>query len=425
MSQKKRRWWWAGLGVVAALALFLGLRARDKAKAAEKGGAQAQGQGQAPEAAGGSARSGARGGNPADRPVPVLTAKAVARDVPITLEGLGTVTAYKTVNVRTQVDGRLKSVVFREGQEVKAGELLAEIDPRPFQILLHQGQAALGRDQAQLHGAQRNLQRYQSLDQQLIPQQQVDDQRAMVEQFQAAAQGDQAQIENARLQLDYARIKSPIAGVTGVRQVDPGNVVHAADATAIVVVAQLDPIAVIFTLSQDELPRVAKAQAAGALTVEALGRDGGETLATGKLEVIDNLINQSTATIRLKAVFPNPAQPQHVLWPNQFVKARLRLAVRKGALVIPGVAIQRGPQGTFVYVVGDDEKAAVRPITVDVLQGDEALLSKGLQAGDAVVIEGQNQLRPGAKVVARTGSAGGNRPGVRQASAEGKPAGHP
>ena len=203
MSQTKRRWWWAGLGVAAALALVLslGLRARDKAKAAEKSdGAQAQGQGQAPNGAGGSARGGgARGGNPADRPVPVLTAKAVARDVPITLEGLGTVTAYKTVNVRTQVDGRLKSVVFREGQEVKAGELLAEIDPRPFQILLHQGQAALGRDQAQLHGAQRNLQRYQSLDQQLIPQQQVDDQRAMVEQFQAAAQGDQAQIENARL----------------------------------------------------------------------------------------------------------------------------------------------------------------------------------------------------------------------------------
>ncbi|HXI56527.1 MAG TPA: efflux RND transporter periplasmic adaptor subunit, partial [Polyangia bacterium] len=319
-------------------------------------------------------------------------------------------------------------VVFQEGQTVKRGDLLAEIDARPFQILLHQGQAALGKDQAMLHGAQRNLERYQSVvAENLIPQQQVDDQRATVEQLTAAVQGDQATIENARLQLDYARIKSPIDGVTGVRQVDPGNVVHASDANGVVVVTQLDPIAVLFTLSQDELPRVAKAQADGPLTVEALGRDGTQILATGKLELVDNQINQATATIRLKAIFPNPAAPQHALWPNQFVKARLRLAVRKGALVIPAVAVQRGPQGTFVYVVGGDEKAAVRPVTVDVIQGDEALLAngKGLSAGDAVVIEGQNQLRPGAKVIGRPGGAGGNGNGNGAASAAGGGGGGP
>jgi membrane fusion protein, multidrug efflux system len=334
-----------------------------------------------------------------------LLARVVARDVPITLEGLGTVTAYKTVNVRTQVDGRLDKVVFREGQTVKRGELLAQIDPRPFEILLHQGQAAMARDEGQLHGAERNLERYQAVvEKQLIPQQQVDDQRALVEQYGGAVQGDKVQVENARLQLDYARIKSPIDGVTGVRQVDPGNLVHASDANGIVVVTQLDPIAVLFTLPEDDLPRVAPAQAAAPLTVDALSRDGTQTLATGKLELVDNQINQSTATIRLKAIFPNP---QHTLWPNQFVKARLRLDVHKGALVIPAVAIQRGPQGVFVYVVGADDKAQSRPVTLDVLVGDEAIMAKGLQVGDQVVIEGQSQLRPGSKVVSRAGGGDG------------------
>jgi multidrug efflux system membrane fusion protein len=355
-------------------------------------------------------------GNPADRPVPVLLAKAATRDVPITIEGLGTVTAYKTVTVRPQVDGRLDKVVFREGQAVKHGEVLAEIDPRPFQIMLHTGEAALARDQGQLHGAERDLERYQAVVQkQLIPQQQVDDQRALVEQYRGNVGGDQATIENARLQLDYARIKSPIDGVTGVRQVDPGNIVHAADTTGVVIVTQLDPIAVFFTLPQDDLPRVASAQAKAPLVVEALGRDGNQPLATGKLEVIDNQINTATATIRCKAVFANP---QHTLWPNQFVKARLQLSVRKGAIVVPAVAVQRGPQGTFVYVA-DNDKADIRNVTVDVLEGDQALIGKGLNPGDAVVIEGQNQLRPGSKVVARTGgdSAGG---GAGGASGHGK-----
>ena len=350
------------------------------------------------------AAPGAKGGAGADRPIPVLVAEAVTRDVPIFLEGLGTVTAYKTVNVRSQVDGRLDKVVFREGQPVKHNEVIAEVDPRPFEILLHQGQAALTRDQAQLDGAQRNLDRYVAVGgEHLLPQQQIDDQRALVEQLTGTVQNDRATIENAKLQLDYARIKSPIDGVTGVRLVDQGNIVHAADATGIVVVTQMEPIAVLFTLPQDDLPQVAKQQAAGALPVEARSRDGAQLLGSGTLELIDNQINQGTATMRLKAIFPNP---ERALWPNQFVKARLRLMVRKGALVIPAVAVQRGPQGAFVYVAKGGE-AELRTIGVERIEGEDALISEGLAPGDKVVREGQSQLRPGAKLALREASGGG------------------
>jgi multidrug efflux system membrane fusion protein len=388
MSRPKR--WGLGLaGVAAVLGVIVLARAHLHAKDSSP----------AADGAAGRARGAA-----SDRPVPVLLARAVTRDVPITLEGLGTVTAYKTVNVRPQVDGRLDKVIFREGQTVKRGEQLAQIDPRPFEIALHQAEAALARDQGQLHGLERDLARYEAVvTKQLIPQQQVDDQRAQVEQLRGTVQGDRAQIETAKLQLDYARIKSPIDGVTGVRQVDPGNLVHQTDAAGIVVVTQLDPIAVIFTLPQDDLPRVAAAEAKGALTVQAFARDGVQALATGTLEVVDNQINTTTATIRCKAIFPNP---RRTLWPNQFVTARLQLAVRKGALVIPAVAVQRGPQGTFVYVAGADETAQSRPVTVDLLEGDEAIVAKGLAAGESVVIEGQSQLRPGAKIVARGGGGG-------------------
>jgi membrane fusion protein, multidrug efflux system len=350
------------------------------------------------------AAPGAKGAAGAERAIPVLVSQAVTRDVPIFLEGLGTVTAYKTVNVRSQVDGRLDKVVFREGQAVKHNEVIAEVDPRPFEILLHQGQAALTRDQAQLDGAKRNLDRFEAVGgQHLLPQQQIDDQRALVEQLTGTVQNDRATIENAELQLDYARIKSPIDGVTGVRLVDQGNIVHAADATGIVVVTQMDPIAVLFTLPQDDLPDVAKQQAAGALPVEARSRDGAQLLGTGTLALIDNQINQGTATMRLKAIFPNP---DRALWPNQFVKTRLRLMVRKGALVIPAVAVQRGPQGAFVYVAAGDQ-AELRPVVVERIEGEDALISQGLAAGDKVVREGQSQLRPGAKLALREASATG------------------
>jgi membrane fusion protein, multidrug efflux system len=337
------------------------------------------------------------------RVVPVITAKAERRDVPVYLDGLGYATPLATVTVKTQVDGRLDSVKFKEGQKVKRGDVLAQIDPRPFIIALHAAEAALAKDEAQSRNANRDLQRYTNLvSQKLIPQQQVDTQQTTFDQAQASTASDRAQIENARLSLDYARITSPVDGVTGVRLVDPGNIVHATDSGGIVVVTQLDPMAVIFTLPEDDLPAVARELAGGPLTTEAYTRDGDTKLATGKLEVIDNQVNQATATIKLKAIFANP---DNVLWPNAFLKARLLLATRHGALVVPAQAIQRGPQGAFVYLVDADKKANVRPVELDGPPTEVAIIAKGLSGGEDVVVEGQNALRPGAKVAPRPSGA--------------------
>ena len=400
-ARSSRTAWMIAIVILLALAGAFVMHQRSQSKTA---GATAGADGERGSARGG---RGAAGG--ADRAIPVLVVQAARRDVPITTEGLGSVVAYKTVNVRSQVDGRLDRVAFKEGQAVKRGDLLAQIDPRPFEIMLHTAEAALARDTAQLSGAELNLKRYEAVvAQRLIPQQQVDDQRALVDQLKGTIQSDQAQIENAKLQLIYARITSPIDGVTGIRLVDAGNLVHAADTTGIVVVTQLDPIAILFTLPQDELPRVVKSQAASPPLVEALSQDGASVIGSGQLELVDNQINQNTATIRLKAIFPNPS---HSLWPNQFVKTRLRLGTRMGALVVPSAAVQRGPQGTFVYVVTDEGKAQVKPVVVDTIEGADALIGKGIDAGDKVVTEGQNQLRPDARVTLRQpggGEAGGD-----------------
>jgi len=334
-----------------------------------------------------------------ERTIPVSVAKVEQKDFPVFLDGLGTVTAYRTVTVRSQVDGRLDQVLFREGQEVKKGEVLAQIDPRPFQIQLHTGEGALARDQAQLFGAQRNLERFEDLaKRKLIAQQQADDQRALVGQFEGAVRIDRATIETARLNLAYARITSPIDGIAGIRNVDPGNLIHANDANGIVTIAQLDPIAVIFTLPQDVLPQVSGQLRQGALEVRVLARDGGAEMGRGRLEVIDNAINATTATLRLKAILSNP---QRLLWPNQFVKARLLLTTRQGAVVMPAAAVQRGPDGSFVYVVQGDSTVQPHPIQIELQQGDEAIVGKGVSVGEMVVTEGQNQLRPGSKVAAR------------------------
>jgi multidrug efflux system membrane fusion protein len=362
----------------------------------------------------------------ADRVIPVLTAQVAQRDVPIWLDGLGTVTAFYTVTVKPQVDGRIDKVLFTEGQHVKKGDMLFQIDARPFAIQLQSAQANLARDTASLKNAQLNQERYQTLRaQNLIPTQQLTDQEASVAQITAQTQSDQTQVAAAQLNLDYARIKSPIDGVVGVRLVDPGNVVHAGDAGGLVVVTQLDPIAVFFTLPEDDLPAVSKAMAGGELAVEARSRDGDKPLGQGKLAVIDNTINQATATIRLKAIFPNPDQQ---LWPNQFVKARLRLSTLQNALVVPGAVVQHGPQGTFAYVVGPDSTVTVRPVAVEATPGDLAVISSGLKPGEQVVYEGQAQLRPGAKVAAKPAPTGqqANRgsPGSPSASppAESRPA---
>ncbi len=338
----------------------------------------------------------------APRPVAVVTAPVEERDVPIVLDGLGTVVAYKTVTVHSLVDGRLDSVFFREGQEVKRGDLLAQVDPRPYQVQLHQAEAALARDSAQLAGNQRDLDRYATVGKRkLIPEQQVDDQRALVGQQEGGVRADRALIEQAKLMLDYARIRSPLDGVTGVRLVDPGNLVHPGDPTGIVVVTQIEPIAVLFTLPQDDLPQVSAAMAKDKLTVEARSRDGNTVLGSGTLELVDNQINTATATIRLKAIFPNP---RRALWPNQFVKARLLLGVRKHAIGVPAVAVQHGPAGTFVYVVAD-RKAQPRPVEVVSIDSDWAVIGKGLKSGETVVTEGQFQLKPGAPVEARRQAA--------------------
>jgi multidrug efflux system membrane fusion protein len=391
MSSPSRRRWWLLVAAALAVALAVGvarLRARPPDPAS------------APQA---------------QRAVPVTVATASRRDVPVYLEGLGNVVASQTVTVRPQVDGRLVSVQFREGQRVRRGEVLAQIDPRPFQAQVQQAQGALARDEAQLRNAQLVVARDRELvAQKLIAQQQLDTDQAALGQLEGAVRMDRAALETARLNVEYARITSPIDGVTGIRTIDPGNVVRAADAGGIVVVTQLDPIAVVFMLPQDQLGPVAARFAEGPLPVDAFSRDGATLLATGQLSVIDNQINQSTSTIRLKALFPNP---RRVLWPNQFVNARLHLETRRGALVVPATAITRGASGPVLYAVAADDTAALRPVTLEATEGDLAIVTKGVSDGERVVVEGQNQLRPGAKVAPRAASGPGAAPGGPAAGA--------
>jgi multidrug efflux system membrane fusion protein len=338
-----------------------------------------------------------------ERVVPVTVASVVKKDVQIWLEGLGTATPLATVNVKTLVDGPLLSVSFKEGQLIHKGDLLAQVDPRPYQNALHTAEAALARDTAQLRDARMNLERYRSLRaQNLIAQQQLDTQQALAEQNEATTKADQAAIDAAKLNLDYSRIVSPIDGVTGVRLIDVGNIVHASDQTFIVVVTQLDPMAVLFTLPEDDLPRLQKEMSAGTIACEAYSRDGQTKLGTGTLGLIDNEVNQTTATIRLKAFFPNKDRS---LWPNEFVKARLLLSTKNDALVVPATAVQRGPKGTFAYLVNADNTVSPQPIDVASTQGDEAIIAKGLAPGQRVVADGQNQLKPGAKIQPRTNDA--------------------
>jgi multidrug efflux system membrane fusion protein len=358
------------------------------------------------------------------RAVPVTLGKVEKKDVPVWLEGLGTVAAWQQVLVRAQVDGRLDKVLFTEGQTVHKGDVLAQIDPRPFAAQLHQAEGAIARDRAQMHDAQINLERYRSLREgKLIAQQQVDDQAALAGQAEGAVHADEAQIETAKLNLDYARVKAPLDGVVGIRQVDPGNLVHASDANGLVVITQLDPAALLVTVPEDVLPQVTAAMARGEVPVEAWSRDGTAKLGEGTLFVIDNQINQATATLKLKCKVPNPDRK---LWPNQFVKARLLVETRKDALVIPAAAVQRGPTGSYVYLAGPDGKAQQRTVEVALTVGDQVLVGKGLSAGESVVVEGQNQLRPGSVLQARGGDGLTARPGGAGhggAAGQGVPAG--
>ncbi len=347
--------------------------------------------------------------------IPVDVAAATRQDVPVYLDGLGTVQAFYTVKLTARVDGELEKVNFVEGQQVKRGDLLAVIDPRPYQAALDQAIAARAKDSAMLANAKLDLQRYTVLaPQDLASKQQLDTQRALVAQLAAQVQADEAAIESARTELDYTRITSPIDGLTGIRLVDPGNIVHATDTTGIVVLTQMRPIAVIFTLPEDALTSVADAMSGGPVGVTAISRGGdGEALDHGTLALIDNQIDQTTGTIRLKATFPNPKLR---LWPGEFVNARVLVRTDKNVLTIPAAALQRDQNGVFAYVVGPDSTVQARPLKVANDSETTAVVESGLKEGERVVTSNLFRLQPGARVRVN-GAASGPNPALGAAPA--------
>jgi membrane fusion protein, multidrug efflux system len=340
------------------------------------------------------------------QPIAVDTTAVMSADVPIYLQGLGTVQAFYTVTVTARVDGELTKVAFTEGQTVHKGELLAQIDPRPTQAAYDQAVATKTKDAALLANAKRDLERYVLLQpEDLASKQTVDTQRATVDQFAAQIKVDEALIDNARTQLDYTRITSPINGRTGIRLIDPGNIVHAADVTGIVVVTQVQPISVIFTLPEEALGAVGRALTAGPVKVTTVTRDGGEVLDEGTLTLVDNQIDQSTGTIKLKATFDNV---RDTLWPGQYVNARVLVRTERDALTIPDAAVQLGPEGPFTYVVKNDSTVEVRPLKIGEASDGRTIVTRGLTLNEQVVTSNQYRLQGGAhvRVAAAAPSAG-------------------
>lgn len=346
------------------------------------------------------ARSDAAAPAHGEQAIAVDTAEVTRTDVPVYLEGLGTIQAFNTVTVTARVDGELQKIAFEEGRTVNKGDLLAQIDPRPFQAALGQALAAKAKDEAQLQGARADLERYLRLaPENLASKQTLDTQRATVAGLEAQVKGDQASIDNARTQLQYTSITSPIQGRTGIRRVDVGNNVRASDTSGIVVVTQLQPISLIFTLPEDALGAVESALSAGSVTVAALSPDGSTELDRGTLTLVDNQIDQTTGTIRIKAIFPNA---QNKLWPGQYVDARVLLRTDRSALTIPSAAVQRGPDGMFAYVLKSDSTVEARPLKVAEESGSLMVVQEGIHEGERVVTSNQYRLQPGAHVAGRS-----------------------
>jgi membrane fusion protein, multidrug efflux system len=335
--------------------------------------------------------------------VPVVAGTVTSGDVPIYLQGVGTVIAYNTVIIRSQIQGQITKINFTEGQAVKTGDLLAVIDPRPYQAQLDQANANRSRDEAQLTNAQSNLKRYTTLGNQgWATPQLVETQTAQVAQLNAAIKADEAAIEWAQTQLSYTQLTSPIDGVTGIRQVDIGNIIHPTDPNGLVVVTQVEPISVIFTLPETNLPQVQQHLADGTLKVVAYSQDNTMKLDEGNIDFIDNEIVQTTGSVRFRANFPNK---EHKLWPGELVNAWLLLDTRHDGLTVSASAVQQGPQGPYAYVINPDSTVAVRPVKVAQVSGGRALIDSGLSAGEQVVVDGQYKLQPGVHVTILHGKA--------------------
>ena len=409
-APSKSRWWlWVVVFAAIALGGWYYRNSRSAGSSADAAAPGAPGKGKGNFSAG-------------NMVVPVVVATAQRGDLPVYFNGLGTVTAFNTVTVRSRVDGQLISIAFKEGQFVHEGDVLAQIDPRPFQVQLAQAMGQLAKDQAQRRDAEVNLERFKLLFKEgVIPQQQLDTQAALVGQFDGAITSDQSQIDNAKLQLTYSRITAPISGRIGLRLVDVGNIVHASDSNGLLVITQLQPISVIFSLPQDQLPAVnAKLRSGVQLVVDAYDRDDTAKIASGKLQTIDNQIDPTTGTYKLKSIFANA---DNALFPNQFVNVHLLVDIKHNLTIVPTAAIQRGPQGTYVYAAGHDNTAKIQVVTIAQITGNNVGLSAGVNPGDMVVIDGQDKLQDGTKINPSPagGSNGASRGSASPSTAQGAP----